>query len=109
MAGRACLSKPWNITPSGVTLAVRLTPKGGRDAIDGIDELSDGSLVCKARVRTAPENGEANAALISLMAKSLRVPAREIQLIAGETSRNKRLAIAGDPATLIAALERTMT
>jgi uncharacterized protein YggU (UPF0235/DUF167 family) len=34
-------------------LAVRLTPRGGRDAIDGIEQLSDGRRVLKVRVRAA--------------------------------------------------------
>ena len=38
-------------TPGGVVLAVRLTPKGGRDAIDGVETLGDGRPVLNARVR----------------------------------------------------------
>ena len=52
---------------------VRLTPKGGRDAIDGIERLADGSVVLKARVRAAPSEGEANAALMRLIAKAVGV------------------------------------
>jgi uncharacterized protein YggU (UPF0235/DUF167 family) len=92
--------------PGGVTLAVRLTPKGGRDSIDGIELLADGRSVLKARVRAAPSEGEANDALVRLLAKSLGVPPRDVMLAAGATARVKRLAIAGDPAMLIAALEK---
>lgn len=56
--------KPWSQIASGVAVAVRLTPKGGRDAIDGIETLSDGRAVLKVRVQAAPSEGEANAALI---------------------------------------------
>jgi uncharacterized protein YggU (UPF0235/DUF167 family) len=42
---------------------VRLTPRGGRDAIDGIEPLSAGRRVLKVRVRAAASEGEANAAL----------------------------------------------
>jgi uncharacterized protein YggU (UPF0235/DUF167 family) len=89
-----------------VTLAVRLTPKGGRDSIDGIEQLADGRSVLKARVRAAPSEGEANDALCRLLAKAVGVPPRDVALIAGATARIKRLAIAGDPPTLIAALEK---
>lgn len=87
-------------------LGVRLTPKGGRDAIDGIEVLSDGRPVLKARVRAVPSEGEANAALCGLIAKAVGVPPRDVSLVAGATARVKRLAIAGDGPTLIAALEK---
>jgi uncharacterized protein YggU (UPF0235/DUF167 family) len=87
-------------------LAARLTPKGGRDAIDGVQQLADGRAMLKARVRAAPSGGEANEALLKLIAKALGVPLRDVTLTAGGTSRIKRLSIAGDPATLIAKLEK---
>ncbi|MGV3633469.1 MAG: DUF167 family protein [Pseudorhodoplanes sp.] len=97
---------PWTVTSSGLSIAIRLTPKGGRDAIDGIETLSDGRPVLKARVRAAPTEGEANAALISLLAKTLDVPRRTVTLAAGETARIKRIVIDGDGAALAARLER---
>lgn len=85
---------------------LRLTPKGGRDAIDGVETLSDGRAVLKARVRAAPTEGEANDALRRLIAKSVGVPLRDVTLAAGATARIKRLAISGDGPTLVAALEK---
>ena len=99
-------ARPWIATASGVTLAVRLTPKGGRDSIDGIESLSDGLAVLKARVRAAPSEGEANAALVRLIAKAIDVPGRSIAVIGGATARVKRIAIEGDAAALIARLEK---
>lgn len=99
-------AKPWSVTAGGVALSVRLTPKGGRDAIDGIEVLSDGRPVLKARVRAAPSEGEANTALCRLVAKAVGVPPRDVGLSAGATARIKRLTIAGDGPTLIAALEK---
>jgi uncharacterized protein (TIGR00251 family) len=98
--------RPWAVGTSGLTLAVRLTPKGGRDAIDGMETLSDGRPVLKVRVRAAPSEGEANAALVGLLAKSLDVPARTVTLAAGATSRVKRVAIEGDGRLLAAKLEK---
>lgn len=85
---------------------VRLTPKGGRDAIDGIARLSDGSAVLKARVRAAPSEGKANAALIALLAKRLSVPPSSIVIAAGASARVKRVMVAGDGAAIAAALEK---
>jgi hypothetical protein len=87
-------------------VAVRLTPKGGRDAIDGIEQLSDGRAVLKARVRAAPSEGEANAALGKLISKALGIPPRDVSLVAGATGRIKRMAISGHGPTLMAALEK---
>lgn len=97
---------PWAAVSGGVALAVRLTPKGGRDAIDGVEQLADGRAVLKARVRAAPSEGEANEALVRLIAKTLGVPPRDVTLAAGATSRVKRLTITGDPPTLIDKLEK---
>jgi uncharacterized protein YggU (UPF0235/DUF167 family) len=97
---------PWSAATGGVTLAVRLTPKGGRDSIDGIETLADGRAVLKARVRAAPSEGAANEALCRLIAKEIGVPQRDVTLMAGATARSKRLAISGDVPTLIAALEK---
>jgi uncharacterized protein YggU (UPF0235/DUF167 family) len=83
-----------------------LTPKGGRDALDGLETLSDGRVVMKARVRAAPENGKANAALVELVAKALRAPKNSISIASGETSRIKKLLVTGDSASLIDALAR---
>jgi len=90
----------------GVRFTLRLTPKGGRDAFDGIDVLDDGRVVLKARVRAAPTGGEANVALGRLVAKAVGVPPRDVTVTAGATSRIKRLTISGDGPTLIATLEK---
>lgn len=87
-------------------MSVRLTPKGGRDAIDGIATLADGRAVLKARVRAAPSEGEANEALGRLIAKAAGVPPRSVTLVAGATARIKQLAIAGDGQAIVAALEK---
>ena len=86
-------------------MMVRLTPKGGRDSLDGIETLADGRSLLKARVRAAPAEGEANAALLRLMANTLGVPVRDVTLVAGATSRIKRLAVMGDGHKLAEMLE----
>ncbi len=97
---------PWTRAADGLMLAVRLTPRGGRDAIDGIELLADGSAVLKVRVRAAASEGEANAALVRLMAKTLRIAPRDVSLVAGAASRIKRLKLAGNGAALAAVLAR---
>lgn len=98
--------RPWSATADGVVVAIRLTPKGGRDAIDGIEVMADGRTVLKARVRAAPQEGEANEALVRLIAKAVGVPPRAVEVVAGHTARLKRLKIAGSAVTLTESLER---
>jgi uncharacterized protein YggU (UPF0235/DUF167 family) len=91
--------------PDGVSFQVRLTPKGGRDALDGWATASDGTEHLKARVRSVPEDGKANAALVSLLAEKLDVPKSAIRIASGAASRLKRVEIAGPSAALAARLE----
>jgi hypothetical protein len=97
---------PWIAVADGLRLNVRLTPKGGRDSIDGVGLLADGRTVLRARVRAAPSEGEANAALVGLIAKKLGVAARDIQVEAGASARMKRIKIEGNAADLAARLGR---
>jgi len=99
---------PWTMVADGVVVTVRLTPKGGRDAIDGIARLADGRSVVKARVRAAPSEGAANAALLALMAQALDIARRNVSLTAGATARIKQVKIAGDGAALAAQLDRRL-
>jgi hypothetical protein len=96
---------PWRATPDGVVIACRLTPKGGRDAIDGVATLSDGTSVLLARVRSAPEDGKANEALCRLIAEKLGVAASKARLVAGAKSRLKQVAVTGEAGVLAARLE----
>ena len=98
--------RPWRVAPEGLLLTVRVTPKGGRDAVDGIAELADGSCVLKVRVRAAASEGEANAAVIRVVAAALGVPGRAVEIVAGGRGRVKRLQVGGEGAALAAELER---
>ena len=96
--------RPWRETKEGIALDVRLTPRGGRDALDGVETLADGRVVLKARVRAAPTEGEANAALIRLLASELRLPRSQLSIASGATARLKSVALQGDAASLAEAL-----
>jgi hypothetical protein len=86
-------------------VTVRLTPRGGRDALDGVEILADGRAVVKARVRTIPSEGAANAALIALLARAVRVAPGRVAILAGDGARIKRVKIAGAGQELAAALD----
>ena len=95
---------PWRYSSGGISVALRVTPRGGRDDIDGIETLANGRSVVKVRVRAIAEGGEANRAVTELLAKALRVPKAKVRLLSGATSRMKQIAIDGDPAKLGEAL-----
>lgn len=99
-------AKPWVQTADGVILDVRLTPRGGRDAIEGVERRADGRIVLKARVRAAPFEGRANEALCFLLARELGLAPRQVEIAAGEGARIKRLRIAGDPQKFAEILDR---
>ena len=72
-------------------LRVRLTPRGGKNALIGFDERS----VLLARVSAAPVDGAANKALIELMSQVLNIPKSRISFHSGETAREKALIVCG--------------
>jgi uncharacterized protein len=98
--------EPWTAAADGVFVDVRLTPRGGRDAIEGIESRADGRAVLKARVRAAPSEGEANDALCRLLAHSLHVPPRDVTIVAGATARVKRALVKGQAGAIFEALRR---
>ncbi len=72
-------------------LLVRLTPRGGRDAVEGFD--LDGTL--RVRVAPPPVDGAANAALVRLLAKQLGIGRSSVRLVAGGQSRIKTVEVEG--------------
>ncbi len=91
---------PWRYSTGGISIALRVTPRGGRDDIDGIETLANGRSVVKVRVRAIAEGGEANRAVTELLAKALGVPKARVKLLSGATSRLKQVAVDGDPRQL---------
>ncbi len=72
-----------------VSFSVRLTPKGGRDAIEGWIQGPDGKRYLKARVSAAPFDDQANEALVRLIAKALGVGKTKVRIVSGAASRMK--------------------
>ena len=91
---------PWRYSTGGISIALRVTPRGGRDGIDGIETLANGRSVLKVRVRAIADGGEANKAVTELLARALRVPKASVRILSGATSRLKQVAVDGDPRSL---------
>ncbi len=77
-------------------LAVRLTPRGGADRVDGVGE--DGAL--RIRVAAPPVDGAANEALCRLLARELGIARGGVRLVAGEGARRKVVEVELEPAAI---------
>jgi uncharacterized protein (TIGR00251 family) len=102
--------QPWRRSGACVIVRVRITPKSSKDTIDGVESTADGPAL-KARVRAVPSEGEANAALLKLLAQWLGVGKGSVRLAHGGKSRIKSVEITGNAdeiearlATLLAGL-----
>ncbi len=74
-----------------IRFAVRVTPRGGRDAVEGV--TPDGAL--RVRVRAAPVDGAATTAVLRVVADALDVPVTRVTLESGAAARTKRLRVEG--------------
>lgn len=100
---------PWTVGLSGLSVRLRVTPRGGADALEGVAVLSDGRPVLLARVRALPADGAANAAVEALVAAAAGVPKRDVRITAGRTQRTKTVEIDGDGAALAAAVAASLS
>lgn len=91
--------------PDGVSLAIRLTPRAGREGLDGLVATPDGGLAVQIRLAAPPVEGAANAALLGFLARSLGLRRSDVTLLAGARSRLKRVHLAGPPAALAARID----
>lgn len=96
---------PVGRTTGGVRVSVRLAPKSSRDAVTGLMRTAQGGWTIKASVTAVPEAGQANEALVRLLAKQWGVPRTSIALTAGAAERNKILHVSGDPDDLFRRIE----
>lgn len=96
--------RPYAIIPGGTRLAVRLSPRGSRDAVEGVGVGADGKPFLKIRLTAPPVDGAANAALIAFLAESLDLRKADIEIRSGQTARLKLLHLSGDGAALMAKL-----
>ena len=73
-------------------LNLRVIPRASKDAIQG--RLGD---ALKIRIQAPPIEGKANAYLVKFLSKHWKVPRRDIEILSGETGRNKRIKISNPP------------
>ncbi len=86
-------------------MRLRVTPKASRDAVQGVVADAKGNGAIKIAVTAVPENGQANDAVIKLLAKSWRLRKTDMHIVRGATDRNKVLLIDGDGSVLLETLK----
>ena len=86
-------------TPEGVVLSVRAQPRSSKAGIDGL--IGD---AVKVRVRCAPVDGKANKELVETLADAFGIAKSRVSFKSGETSKTKRLRLAGLSAADVAAV-----
>jgi uncharacterized protein (TIGR00251 family) len=74
--------------PDGLVLPIRVQPGAKKNSIHGVH---DGAL--KVSVQAAPEDGKANDAIMELLKKTLGIKRNQIEILSGQTSRNKKILI----------------
>ncbi len=84
-----------------VRIAVRVTPRSGRDELAG---WAGGELI--VRVTAAPESGKANAAVCVVLARALGVPKSSVRVVRGPGSRHKLLEVDGVEESLVREITR---
>ncbi|HEX9745253.1 MAG TPA: DUF167 domain-containing protein [bacterium] len=65
-------------------------PKSSNDSIYG---THNGAI--RIGIKSAPEKGKANKSIVKFLSKKLKIPQSDITIVAGETSRNKKVRING--------------
>ncbi len=80
---------PLRQTPKGLFLHIRATPKAGRDEVAGLVVNAAGQKSLSVKVTKPADNGEANLAVIAVLAKAAGVAKSSFRLGSGETSRDK--------------------
>ena len=96
---------PFISAGDGVRVRLRVQPRARRNRIDGLVPEADGGVALKVAVTAAPEDGNANAAVIALLAKAWGQPKSAFTVIVGAADRRKIIHLQGDPARLMQALE----
>jgi uncharacterized protein YggU (UPF0235/DUF167 family) len=97
--------KPYAPDGDGVRLAIRLTPRAGRNGVDGVVRGSNGRPALRLRLAAAPIEGAANDALIGFLSDALGLRKSAIRIRSGATARLKILHLSGDAADIAARLD----
>lgn len=86
----------WEVRADGIVLTLRVSPRASREGIGPGRDAHEFAL----RTTAPPVDGEANAAVVRIVAKAFGVPRRDVAIRSGDAARAKRVHVAGDPIAL---------
>ena len=75
-----------------LVVALRVIPRASKDGFQGV--LGD---ALKVRIQAPPVEGKANTYLLRFLAKQWKIPKSTLEILSGETGRNKRIRIKNPP------------
>ena len=101
-------ARPWHPADGGLSVELRVTPGAKADRVEGVERDADGAAVLRVRLKAPPAEGQANRALVRLLAKRWGLAKSDVTLAAGASARRKRLHLAGEPEALAARLAREL-
>ncbi len=93
-------ASPLTLQEGGARLSVRVTPRGGRDALRDHGIGGEGRAALAIDVSAAPDKGAANKTVTKLIAGAFGLPKTSVEITTGATSRSKVLTLSGDPSDL---------
>jgi len=96
------MARPVRTAEGGLRVAVRVTPKAGRDGVAGASREEAGQYRLLVKVSAPPAEGAANAAVVAVVAKAFGVAKSCVRILRGDTAREKLLLIGGDAELLSA-------
>lgn len=99
------MTRPFRLGRGGATLVVRVTPKAAQDRVLGLTADADG-VALKLAVHAPPRDGEANTALIALLARHFGLRKSDLRVASGASGRRKLIHVDGEPAVVGAQLEQ---
>jgi len=99
------ITPPYTRDVRGLRLAVRVTPRGGREAVAGVVHDAQGRPALAVRLAAPPVEGAANAALVRFLAAVLDLRRADVTILSGSTGRQKMLHLAGDADALAGKLD----
>lgn len=91
---------PLRQTTKGLFLHLRATPKAGRDELAGLVVNAAGQNSLAVKVSKPADKGEANLAVIAVLAQAMGVAKSSFRLASGETSRDKVIEVMHNDETI---------